>query len=153
MIRDGNLFVLKLPGVLEHVGKIGSHVQDVLDAKLLQDVQVRGVLRATQIQMRQDLHGKGGLRVGQRAPVRIRRAARISVDVRLDVGRVGADPQPSEPEDLRGRRGAAAGGAVEVRLAKYGILGLEFAETTCEVENSLSHTIQPLNTLKYEPMS
>lgn len=103
MIRDGNLLVLKLAGVLEHVGKVGSHVQDVLDAKLLQNVQVRGVLRATQIQMRQDLHGKRGLRVGQRAPVGIRRAARISVDVRLDVGRVRADAQPAEAQDVRGR--------------------------------------------------
>lgn len=133
VIGDGNLLVLKFPSILEHVGKIRGHVQDVLDAKLLQDIQVRGVLCTAKIQMRQDLHGERGLGVGQRAAVRVGSAAWVSVNVWLDVWGVGADPESSETQDLGGRW-TAAGGTVEVRLAHGGKISLKFAEATCKVQ-------------------
>lgn len=129
VIRDGDLLVLELPCVLEEVGQVGSHVEDVLDAVLLQHVQVGGVLGAAQVEVRQDLHREGRLRVGQRAAVRVRGAARVPVDVGLDVRGVGADAQPAEAQHLGGG-GAAVGGAVQVGFAQSRILGLEFTEAT-----------------------
>lgn len=52
MIRDGNLFVLEFPVVLEHVGQVGSHVQDVLDVVLAQNIQVGGVFGTAQVEIR-----------------------------------------------------------------------------------------------------
>ena len=130
VVRDGDLLVLELPRVLEEVGQVGSHVEDVLDAVLLQHVQVGGVLGAAQVEVRQDLHREGGLRVGQRAAVRVRGAARVPVDVGLDVRGVGADAQPAEAQHLGGGGAAAVGGAVQVGFAQSRILGLEFTEAT-----------------------
>lgn len=127
VIRDGDLLVLKLPCVLKEVWQIGSHIEDVLDAVLLQHVQVGGVLGATKIEVRQDLHREGGLRVGQRAAVRVCGAARVPVDVRLDVRGVGTNAQPAEAQHLGGG-GAAVGGAVQVGFAQSRVLGLEFTE-------------------------
>ncbi len=51
MIRDGNLLVLEFPVVFEHVGQVGSDVQDVLDVVLAQDVQVGGVFGTAQVKI------------------------------------------------------------------------------------------------------
>lgn len=136
MVGDGDLLVLKLPRVLEQIGQVGRHVEDVLDAVLLQHVQVRGVFGAAQVEVRQDLHGEGGLRVGQRAAVRVRGAARV--EVRLDVGGVRADAQAAEAQHLgRGGRAAAAAavrGAVQVGFTQAWKLCLEFAEAAWRSE-------------------
>lgn len=80
-----DLLVLKFSGVLEQIGEIRGHVEDVLDAKLFQDVQVCGVLGTAQVEVRQDLHWKRRLGVRQGAPVRVGGTAGVTVDVRLDV--------------------------------------------------------------------
>lgn len=46
VIRDGNLLVLEFSVVLEHVGQVRSHVQNVLDVVFSEDVQVGGVFSA-----------------------------------------------------------------------------------------------------------
>lgn len=133
VVRDGDLLVLELAGVLEEVGQVGRDVEDVLDAVLLQHVQVGGVLGAAQVEVGQDLHGEGGLRVGQRAAVdRLGGAAGVAVDVRLDVRRVGADAQAAQAQHLRGGR-AAVGRAVQVGLAQRRELSLELAEAAWKV--------------------
>ena len=60
MVFDGDLQVLEVPVLLKHVGHIGRHVQDVVDAILLQLVTVRRVLGVAQVQVRQHLGGEGG---------------------------------------------------------------------------------------------
>ena len=135
VVRDGDLFVLKLPGVLEEVGQVGGHVEDVLDAVLLQHVQVGGVLGAAQVEVRQDLHGEAGQRVGERAAVRVRGAARVPVYVRLDVRGVGADAQPAEAQNMGGGR-AAVEGAVQVGFAHGWILCVESTEATWKIEQT-----------------
>ena len=55
MVRDRDLEVLELALVLEHVGDVGGHVQDVLDAVLAQLGQVGRVLGAAQIEVGQNL--------------------------------------------------------------------------------------------------
>lgn len=52
VIRNGNLFVLEFPVVFKHVGQVGSHVQDVLDVVLAQNVQVGGVFGTAQVKIR-----------------------------------------------------------------------------------------------------
>lgn len=96
MIRDGDLLVLEFPGVLEKVGEVGRHVQDVFDPVLLQNVQVGRVLGAAQVEVREDLDGERGQGVGEGTAVGVGGADRVSVDVRLDVRGVGAYPQPPE---------------------------------------------------------
>lgn len=51
VIRDGNLFVLEFSIMLKHVGKVGSNIQDVLDAIFAQDIQVARIFGAAQIQI------------------------------------------------------------------------------------------------------
>lgn len=108
VIRDGDLLVFKLSCVLKKIRQIGGDVQDVLDAELLQHVQVGGVLGTAQIEEGQDLHGERRLAVGQRAAIRVRRTIGVSVKVRLNIrGGVGADPQAPEPQHWQRWRAAA----------------------------------------------
>lgn len=112
VIRYGDLLVFKLSCVLKEIRQIGGDVQDVLDAELLQHVQVGGILGTPQIEEGQDLHGERRLAVGQRAAIRVRCTVGVSVEIRLYVrGGVGADPQAPEPQYWQ-RRGAAATRAV-----------------------------------------
>lgn len=125
MIGDGDLFVLEVPLVFEHVGQVWRHVEDVLDVVLAEHVQVGGVFGTAQVKVRQDLDGERWLIVGERAALRLRGAARLAVG--LPVRAVGADAEASQAED-GGWRGAAGAGAVQVGLAVLGILRLELVE-------------------------
>lgn len=109
VIGDRNLLVLELPCILKQIGQIGGDVQDVLDAKLFQHVQVSRVLGTAQVKEGQNLHREGRLAVGQRAAIGVRCTIGVSVKVRLNVrGRVGADPQAPESQHWQGRGAAAA---------------------------------------------
>lgn len=108
VIRNGNLLVFKLSCVLKEIRQIGGDVQDVLDAELLQHVQVGGVLGTAQVEERQDLHGERRLAVGQRAAIRVRGTIGVSVKIRLNVRGVGADAQAPEPQHWQRWRAAAA---------------------------------------------
>lgn len=65
MIGDGDLFVLEVPFVFEHVGQVGRHVEDVLDVVLAKHIQVGGVFSTAKVKVRQDLDGKCWLVVGE----------------------------------------------------------------------------------------
>lgn len=52
MIRDGDLFVLEIPLMFEHVGQVGRHIEDVLDIVLPEYIQVGGVFGTAQVQVR-----------------------------------------------------------------------------------------------------
>ena len=97
MIGDGDLFVLEVPFVFEHVGQVGRHVEDVLDIVLAEHIQVGGVFGTAQVKVRQDLDGKRRLVVGEGAALGFRGAARLAV--RLPVRAVGADAESSQAED------------------------------------------------------
>lgn len=125
MIRNGDLFVLEVPFVFEHVGQVGRHVEDILDIVLAEHIQVGGVFGTAQVKVRQDLDGKRWLVVGERAALRLCGAARLAV--RLPVRAVGADAQSSQAED-GGRWGAAGTGAVQVGLAVLRVLRLELVK-------------------------
>lgn len=137
VIRDGDLLVLEVPVVLEHVGQVGGHVQDVLDVVLAQDVQVGGVFGTAQVQIGQDLDWERWLVTGQRAALGLGGAARFPV--RLAVGAVRADPQTPEPQDGRGRR-AARTGAVQTRLAVLWILSLKLVKPSW-ITHTHTHTL------------
>lgn len=125
MIRDGDLFVLEVPFVFEHVGQVGRHVEDVLDIVLAEHIKVGGVFGTAQVKVRQDLDGKRRLVVGEGAALRFRGAARLAV--RLPVRAVGADAESSQAEN-GGWWGAAGTGAVQIGLAVLGVLRLELVE-------------------------
>lgn len=97
MIRDGDLFVLEVSLVLEHVGQVGRDVEDVLDVVLAEHIQVCRVFGTAQVKVWQDLDGEGGLVVGERAALRLRGAARLSVG--LSVRTVRADAESAQAQD------------------------------------------------------
>lgn len=125
MIGDGDLFVLEVAFVFEHVGQVGRHVEDVLDVVLAEHIQVGGVFGTAQVKVRQDLDGERRLVVGEGAALGLCGAARLAV--RLPVGAVGADAETSQTQD-GGRRGAAGTGAVQIGLTVLGVLRLELVE-------------------------
>lgn len=65
--------------MFEHVGQVWRHVEDVLDVVLAEHVQVGGVFGTAQVEIWQDLNGKCWLVVWERAPLRLRGAARLAV--------------------------------------------------------------------------
>lgn len=67
MIGDGDLFVLEVAFMFEHVGQVGRHVEDVLDVVLAEHIQVGGVFGTAQEEVRQNLDGKRCLVAGERA--------------------------------------------------------------------------------------
>ncbi len=79
MIGDGNLFVLEVSFVFEHVGQVGRHVEDVLDVVFAEHIQVGGVFGTAQVKVWQDLDGERWLVVGERAALRLCGAARLAV--------------------------------------------------------------------------
>lgn len=132
MIRDGNLLVFEVPFVFKHVWQVGRHVEDVLDIVLAEHIQVGGVFGTAQVKVRQDLDGKRGLVVGQRAALGLRGTARLAV--RFAVRAVGADAEPSQAED-GGWWGAAGTGAVQIGLAVLGVLRLELVKAPWKHRN------------------
>lgn len=127
MIRDGDLFVLEVSLVFEHVWQVGRDVEDVLDVVLAEHIQIRRVFGTAQVQVRQDLDGERWLVVGERAAFRLGGAAWLAV--RLAVRAVGADAEPSQSED-GSWWGAAGTRAVQIGLAVIRILRLELTETS-----------------------
>lgn len=79
MIGDGDLFVLEIPLMLEHVGQVGRHVKNVLDVVLAEHVQVCRVFGTAQIKVRQDLDRERRLVAGERASLGFCGAARLAV--------------------------------------------------------------------------
>jgi len=125
VIGDGDLFVLEVAFVFEHVGQVGRHVEDVLDVVLAEHIQVGGVFGTAQVKVRQDLDRKRWLVVGERAALRLCGAARLTVG--FPVWAVGADAESSQAED-GGRWRAAGTGAVQIGLAVLGVLRLELVK-------------------------
>lgn len=89
MIGDGDLLVLEVPFVFEHVGQVGRHVQDVLDIVLAEHVQVAGVFGTAQVKIRQDLNRKCWLVAGEWAALQLGGTAWLPV--RFAVRTVRAD--------------------------------------------------------------
>lgn len=90
MVRNGDLFVPEVAVVLKHVGEVGRDVQDVGDVVLAQHVQVGGVFRTAQVEIRQDLNGEVRLVAGDGALLGLRGAAGLAV--RLAVRTIRAEP-------------------------------------------------------------
>ena len=119
MIGDGDLFVLEVSLMLEHVGQVGRHVEDVFDVVFAEHVQVCGIFGTAQIKVWQDLDGESWLVVGQRTALRLRGAARLAVG--LPIRAVGADAETPQTED-GGWWGAAGTRAVQIGLAVFRVL-------------------------------
>lgn len=136
VIGDRDLLVLEVALVLEHVGQVGRHVENVLDIVLAEHIQVGGVFGTAQVKVRQDLDGERRLVAGEGAALRLGGAARLAV--RLPVGAVGADAKSSQAQD-GGRRGAAGTGAVQVGFTVLRILGLELVEAPWRKREKNNH--------------
>lgn len=127
VIRDGDLLVFELSCILKEIRQVGGDVQDVLDAKLLQHVQVGGVLGTPQIEEGKIPQGRR-LTSPQWLPSEsvalLGSRSRSDSNVR---GGVGADPQAPEPQYWQRWR-AAATRAAQISLAVVGRTRLELTE-------------------------